>query len=272
MKGNIIRFVGKGCIKGYKFLKKHERGIFLGVTCVGAVSATVTAWKNSPEAHDILEAHREAMAHIPPEDKEARRKETLTTAKELAPLIAPPIVLTTLTVASAIGGHSVSTKQIAALSAAYTFSEKKLSNLLEKTEEVLGEKKVDEVVAKVNQDTISNHPPKQETVINTGKGQTLCYDDYSGRYFYSDAESIRRAVNEINRRLIDEYFISLNDFYDELGLPNIGMGQDLGFCVDDMLNPTFSTTLTPDDRPCLVLNYTISPKYGYGDLGGRFGR
>ena len=46
------------------------------------------------------------------------------------------------------------------------------------------------------------------------------------------------------------------------------MGSDLGFCVDDMLEPTFSTALTEDDRPCLVLNYVVSPKYGYGDLGG----
>lgn len=250
-------------------VNKHKKGILLGVTIAGSVSATISAWVNAPKARDILDEHRRRMEEIPPEDKVARRRETIDTVKELAPLVAPPVVLTALSVGGAVGGHSVSTKQIAALSAAYSFSEKKLSDVMEKSIEKFGEKKTEALVDAVNQDTVAkNPPPSHETIISTGKGQTLCYDDFSGRYFYSDAESIRRAVNEINRRLIDEMYVSLNDFYYELGLSSVGAGNDFGFCVDDMLDTSFTTTLTPDDRPCLVLNYRISPRYGYGDMGG----
>lgn len=255
--------------KVISFIDDHQREILLGFTIVGVVSTGITAWRNAPKAKEIIERHKQVMYDIPLENKEARKKESLSVAKELAPLVLPPVVLGGLTIASAVGGHTASTKQIAALTAAYSISEKTLSEYKDKAKELFGEKKEQGIVDAISQDTVTKNPPINETVISTGKGQTLCYDDYSGRYFYSDAESIRRAVNVINKRLMDEYYISLNDFYEEIGLPDIRMGNDLGFCIDDaMLEPTFSTTLTPDDRPCLVISYCVSPKYGYGDLGG----
>ena len=80
-------------------------------------------------------------------------------------------------------------------------------------------------------------------------------------------------MNDINAQLRDDYFVSLNEFYNLLGLSNVKLGEDIGFAVEDSyLNLSFSATLTDNNIPCLVLNYDVSPKYGFGDMAGRFGR
>ena len=116
--GKVVKYVGGLAAGAVAGMSKHKKGILLGVTIAGSVSATISAWVNAPKARDILDEHRRRMDEIPFEDKVARRRETIDTVKELAPLVAPPVVLTALSVGGAVGGHSVSTKQIAALSAA----------------------------------------------------------------------------------------------------------------------------------------------------------
>jgi hypothetical protein len=111
---------------------------------------------------------------------------------------------------------------------------------------------------------LDNPPTESDTIINTGKGTTLCLDDWSGRYFYSSPEEIRKAFNTINKRMMDEYYISLNELYSELGLPDIKLGEDIGFNVDDGLidiDHLFTAALHNGDTPILSLDYDVSPKY-----------
>lgn len=257
------------------FADEHQREIFLGVQIVGTVMTGVLAWKAAPKAQEVLDNHKRQMENIPKDDKEKRKKETIDTIKDMAPIVAPPLVTGAMTIGCALGGYKASTKQIAALSAAYTLSEKALSEYTEKAKEIIGPKKTQTIKDEIYQEHIMSNPVKNNTIINTGAGNTLCYDDYSGRYFYSDPEYIRKCVNDVNEQLRDDYYMSLNEFYSMLKLKDVKLGDDLGFCMEDgYLNLSFSATLTDDNQPCLVLNYDVSPKYGYGDFGGpaRFGR
>ena len=68
----------------------------------------------------------------------------------------------------------------------------------------------------------------------TGKDTTLCYDAMFGRWFRSDVDTIIRAVNEINRKIVaGDMYASLNEFYDEVGLPPVEAGEYLGWNIDD---------------------------------------
>mgnify|MGYP007102022932 FL=1 len=59
-------------------------------------------------------------------------------------------------------------------------------------------------------------------------------------------------------------YIPLNDFYSELGLPNIEAGELLGWNIDrGYLDVRFDTQLADDGTPALVVNYQVIPKYGY---------
>ena len=87
------------------------------------------------------------------------------------------------------------------------------------------------------------------------------------RYFYSDIDQIKKAINELNRRMLNEMYVSLNDFYDELNLRHSGNGYDLGWKLDDgLVEVDFSSQLSDDGRPCLVLEYMVAPRYDYSKL------
>ena len=71
-------------------------------------------------------------------------------------------------------------------------------------------------------------------------------------------------MNKLNRDMLDEMFISLNDFYYEIGLSNTKLGDDLGWNVSEgLIDLKFSSQLTDDGTPCVVMDYSIAPKYDY---------
>jgi hypothetical protein len=75
-------------------------------------------------------------------------------------------------------------------------------------------------------------------------------------------------MNEINRRIFaGDMYASVNDFYSELGLPPVDMGYQLGWNIDDKgLEVLFSSVLSPDGTPTLVIGYNIGPKYNFDNF------
>ena len=66
---------------------------------------------------------------------------------------------------------------------------------------------------------------------------------------------------------MDEMYISLNEFYWEIGLDSTEIGDELGWNIDNgLIELTFSSQLSRDGVPCLVVNYRIAPKYGYASM------
>ena len=270
-KNKLTEFGGKIM----KFTETHQREITLGFELTGIILTGIACWNAGIKADKILKEQKEKMESLQSEyerdemmeDEEFDKKKrdiTIETVKRMAPVVASPVIIGTTTLISAGLGYAGASKEIAALSAAYNISEKKLSDYQDKAKEMFGEKKARAITDEVNADKIKNNPPAGKKIFNTGKGETLCYDDQSGRYFYSDAESIRNSVNKINDQLNKEYYVSLNEFYNLLGLPDITLGDDTGFNIDDGLidiDHLFSATLTADDTPCLVLNYDVSPSF-----------
>ena len=96
----------------------------------------------------------------------------------------------------------------------------------------------------------------------------MCYDSVSGRYFKSDMETIKKAENELDARLRNEMYVSLNEFYYEIGLePLRVIGEDLGWNIDNgYLDLNFSSQIASDGTPCLVLDYGVAPRYDFRNL------
>ena len=89
----------------------------------------------------------------------------------------------------------------------------------------------------------------------------------SGRYFKSDIETIKKAVNELNRRMLLDMYISLSEFYDEIGLEHIALSDELGWNIDDgLMEIDFSSQLADDGTPCVVIDYHLAPKYDFNKL------
>lgn len=179
----------------------------------------------------------------------------------------PATVTAIASMACVIGANSVNAKRNAALAAAYNISAAALSEYKEKVIETIGEKKEQNIRESIAKDKIENNPVTSNEVIVTDKGNTLCYDSVFGRYFRSDRDAINRAINNINRTIVSQMYVSLNDFYSEIGLKPVDMGDDLGWNIDDrQIEAEFSSQLADDGTPCLVIGYNVAPKYGYSKL------
>ncbi len=235
---------------------KHSPAILTGIGIAGMISATAMAVKATPKALMLIEAQKKA---------EKTEKLTIVDSAKVAWVCYIPAAITIiLSSACLIGANSVNTRRNAALAAAYTLSESALKEYQGKVVETIGEKKEQIVREAVAKDKLNSNPVSNNEVIVTERGNALCYDPISGRYFRSDADSLKRAASYLSRQLLDEMYVSLNDFYSEIGLAHTEMGDDLGWYVNDgWIDMRFDTQLAEDGTPCLVLGYTIAPRYDY---------
>lgn len=261
------------------FTKKNSPVILTGLAIVGVISTAYAAYKAGPRADKILEAYRKDMRDCHPNDKEAKRAVVGETVKKMVPVVAPPIIMGGTTIACIVGSHSVSSRRIAALSAAYSLSETTVKNLNSKMEEMLGEKKARAIKDSIMKDKLKADSEKDKKILSDGQlvipsdGTVLCKDLYSGRLFYSNAEKIKQAIAKCSYEIISDMYISLNNFYEAIDspqLPRIPMGEDLGWNIDDTINGklpiTLSALLTEDNKPCLCIDYDISVRDDFRNL------
>lgn len=237
-------------------VKKHSPEILTGIGIAGMITTTVMAVRATPKALMLIDDKKEELDVEKLEPKEL----IVTTWK----CYIPSAAVGTISVICLIGASSVNVRRRAALATAYALSESAFKEYQEKVVETIGEKKEEAIRDSVAKDKLEKNPVTTQHVIITEKGNTLCYDSASGRYFKSDIEKLRKIENELNRRMRDEMFISWNDFNYEVGLPQMSMGNDLGWNIDQgYLELRFSSQLAEDGTPCLVIDYHVEPRYDY---------
>lgn len=236
--------------------------ILTGIGIAGMATTIVLAVKATPKAMELIEQRELEIAER--DDTDIRNLTAIETVKTAWKPYVPALLTGLGSTACLIGGISVSARRTAALATAYKISETALSEYKEKMIEVVGEKKAQAIKEKIDGEKLEKDPVSKREVIITEKGNTLCYDMLSGRYFKSDIEKIKKAVNEINRQLTYDMYVSLNEFYDELGLPDTKLGGELGWNLEDgLVEPSFSSQIADDGTPCIVLDYNVAPRYEY---------
>ena len=245
--------------KVLNFTKEHNPEIIVGLGVAGMMTSTVLAVKATPKALDIME------------DKKADLGVTYLTRKEIAQatwkLYAPSIGVGLASAACIILGTSKSIKRNTALATVYALSESTLREYQTKAKEMFGEEKaaeLDREVAKARvrkrEVTTIVETEGSEYIHHTGNGDTLVYDTLSGRYFRSSMNSIESAVNSINKSLLNDYIMTLNEFYNELGVPTIGAGSLIGWKSDkELLEVSFESDVDQNGNPYLVLSYKNRP-------------
>lgn len=164
-----------------------------------------------------------------------------------------------------------SLKRTAAMAAAYQLSESAFNEYRSATREVVGDKKESEIEKKIMKDRMELITDNDGHIVNiydTRDGTQLCFDYWSGRYFYSDVEYIKSQINRVNEATLHDSmafdgFASLNDVYRAIGLPDTGAGEDLVWRLRDegLIELKSSSYLTVDDRPCWILAFTKPPRH-----------
>lgn len=244
-------------------LSRHSPEILLGMGIAGMITTTVLAVKATPKALQLIENRKDEL-----------EVETLTpveTVKTTWKCYIPTVISGAVSIGCFVGAHSVNARRNAALAAAYKLSETAFSEYRESVVEAIGEKKERTVRDKISEKQVNENPVTRSEIIVTGKGQTLCFDPLSHRYFYSSLDKINRAANKLNFEINTSPFcndgVTLNDFYSEIGLAGTDTGDGLGWTIRTGLIEIYPSAQIVDEgedhegEPCLVLNFVNPPQY-----------
>ena len=245
-------------------VSKHSPEILTGIGIAGMITTTVLAVRATPKALKLIEEEKEVLG------LDGEKLPVKDTVKACWKCYIPAAVTCTASVACLVGASSVHLRRNAALATAYKLSETALTEYREKVVETIGEKKEKLVREKIDKDHIDRNPVTRQEVIITNKGTTLCFDYYSSRYFESDIEQFKKAINNLNAKMLREEYVSLNDLYDELGLEHTGTGDDMGWNANrvgkDLIRPSISSHIADDNRPCAVFSCEPAPKHDFSNL------
>jgi hypothetical protein len=169
------------------------------------------------------------------------------------------------TIACIAGANQIGLRRNAALLGAYTLADTAFREYKEEVLTQIGRTKEQKVRDEIASKQMAENPVSTSTVIIAGRGDQLCYDTLTGRYFQSDIEEIRQAANKLNAGIIGgDMYASQNEFYGLLGLAPVTIGDELGWNLENLIDLLFSSHLADDGRPCLAIKYRNLPRKDYG--------
>lgn len=247
-------FLVKTLSKANRFVKKNSGTILTVTGLLGFAGTIISVMDATPKALLIL-------------DK--AKKEDYTPAETIA-AVAPVIITPTLmAIGSAscfIGANIVHTRRQASLVGAYTMLDASFKEYRNKTKDILGEDKEFEI-----RQLIANDKPVE--VVNEHEGEMLFYDEVSSRYFWEKLETVLLAEQELNRQFILQGYVSLNFFYQCLGISDTGYGDEIGwntikgeeFYGYQYIDFNHRKATRDDGQEYHIISFPFGPHAGYLD-------
>lgn len=223
----------KTLCKSKLYLHKASPTILSVAAAAGVVATALIAVRSTPKAMKLLE-------------KKTDEKEKITKleiAKTVAPTYIPSAIVCFSTIACIFGANLINTKYQAALISAYTMVSNSYKEYRKKVKELYGEEAHEKVVNSiVNEKCSDTHIICPGFVSDStldfeeGKEPEVVrqfYDAFSDRYFESTISKVIQAEYHLNRNFMFSGIISLNEFYDFLGLEKIQGGDELRWASGD---------------------------------------
>lgn len=241
-----------------KTLAKHSPDILIGVAITSIVGAPILAVQATPKALQAIEVEKEK--------KQVDKLAPMDTVKTCWQYYIPTAAACVTSVACLLASNTVYAKRTAALTAAYKLSETALTEYQAAVRKTIGEKEEKVVREQVSQTRVEQNPVSKNEIFVTGAGDTQFLEPVSNRYFKADIEQVKKVENMLNKRMLHDMFgyISLSDFYDEIGLSHTDISDDIGWNLDKgMIDIEFHPVMGDNGRPCLALYYNNAPKWGY---------
>ena len=275
-----LESVRNGMLTVGRALDKHAPEILTGVSCVGFAMSIVMAVKKTPEAVRLLDEKAfEKMKSYGDEESVVRWEENerrfvdptyyfeiLQPTEILAATwrcYTPMVVMAGLSIGGILVANHVNSSRNIALAGAYSMIERNLENYQKKVVDILGEEKNEEIREEIAKDELAKTPFKGDPMIVANNGEHLVFDSITGRYFRSDKETIRSAMNDFNQELIGGVYMDLNEWYRHLCVPPIKIGDDVGWNSDRLLEIKFAGAIAENGEPCIVLDYYSLPKASF---------
>lgn len=250
-------------------LEHHSTTILTGVGVGGTIATAALTGRASFKAARLIDQERsvlkeelEGHGHDEFHLDELQFSKTQI-AKLVWKLYLPPVAAGVTTITAIIVANKISSTKIAALAVAGGISERVLQEYKEKVVERLGDKQDQKLRDEIAQDRVNSYPPNSRELILAGTGEVLCYDMLTGRYFQSSVEEIKSAENKINHDMLNHMGASLAEFHDLIGLPSTPYTDSVGWNGVDLIKIVFSTVMSPDQRPCITIDFDRLPVLEY---------
>lgn len=237
------------------FLDRNAATILTTVGGIGVVATSVLAVRATPKALQLIE-----------ESKEEKGGELtkIETALAAAPAYIPSVIVGVSTIACIFGANVLNKRKQAALMSAYALLDSSYKTYKNKVLDLYGEEADNKVTEEIAKDEY-----EEDTSVEDGK--MLFYDTFSNRYFESTIEDVQRAEYQVNRDLALHYEVSLNKFYDLLGVPRIEAGDAIGWSVEagcvwygyNWIDFDHKKVVIDDDLECRVIKMVTPPTADY---------
>lgn len=240
------------------FVKRNASTILTCVGGAGVVATTVLAVKATPKAVKLIE------------EAKAEKGENLTkmeVVKVAGPAYIPTIVTGVSTIACIFGANILNKRHQASLMSAYALLDNSYKEYRNKVGELYGEDADKNVKQEIVKDKY-----EEEDVYEEDDGKQLFYDAYSERYFRATNETVLMAEYTLNKNLQEDCYVSLNEFYDLLGIEPVPYGDITGWSSAQMFDMYWSAWIDfyhekiemEDGMVCYIINAT-EPTTDFGD-------
>lgn len=233
------------------------------LSVVGVVATAVLTAREAPEAEKKLEKIRTNK------DQDLTFVETV---KTVAPVYAPAIATGVATVSCIIGTKVLDKKSQASLLGAYTLLKKTYEQYKGKVVELYGRDGHRDILRKI-EESDEHKNLKVEDALRGGEldslnpedsseEKILFYDKYSRRYFRSTISNVVRAEYYTNRDLALDCIVTVNKFYEYLGIDTIPDGDQYAWSmVDEICWIDFDHPKTASDAEidCRIIDFSVDP-------------
>lgn len=241
--------------KAYRSLKDKSPEIFSVGAIAGVITTATLSVKCYKNATSTMKRHGKVSSETDNTQSTTRLEYIKLTWKDYAPAVAS----SALTIFAIVASNRLARRKQVALTLAYTAAQKALSEFVEQTDTQFGPNKVEKIRDAIAADHIKHNDAHSSVVLQDQ--ESLCFDGWSGRYFAAKLETVKKAQNDLNYLLISGYdtFITLNQFYEMIGLDYVSQGDALGWDLDSRIELIFSAQLTDDGRPAIHISFKDAP-------------
>ena len=239
-----------------KLLKKNAPTILSCLAGVGVIFTAVTAVQATPKAIRRVES-------VSKEKKRPLTKKEI--FKTTWSCYIPTACTASGTVACIFAASFLNRKEQASMVSSYVLLDQLNKKYISKVKEKFGQEAHEEIMKEVIAEQAEEVHIYTDNVVGDCNSdfeglieeKCLFYDSFSNRYFEATPMQVIQAEYHLNRNFILGGAVSVNDFYDLLGLEPTTMGEELGWTMSDgayyWIDFNHYKTKFDDNLECYVL-------------------
>lgn len=248
-------------MKGY--LKRSSPTILTCLGAIGVVATSVLAVKATPKAVDIIRAY-EGIDH----EGNYYAPTKLEVIKSCWKCYIPAALVGLSTIACIFGANVLNKRNQASLASAYALLSESYQQYRKAAKAVYGEDADSKIKAQMAKDTYvsADGYSVYSADMDLENERILCYDLFSKRYFTSTMAAVLNAQYHINRNLQLRGSVSINEFYEFLGIDKIENGDDIGWSIDEFIEDGIMWldfdnrhTVLDDGLECCIISTLLNP-------------